>query len=105
PNINALAGFLTGLMGLREPHSDTVQEPAGRRRIAQGEAIAIVGLSCRFPAGPDPETFWRALRDGVDAVGEVPRGRWDIDAYYDPDPDAPGKMYTREGAFIDAIDY
>ena len=65
------------------------------------EPIAIVGLGCRFPGGArDPEAFWRLLRDGVDAVTEVPAERWDIEAYYDPDPDAAGKMYTRHGAFL-----
>nr|WP_255442726.1 type I polyketide synthase [Corallococcus sp. Z5C101001] len=69
------------------------------------EPIAIIGIGCRFPGGAnDPESFWRLLRDGVDAVREVPRSRWDIDAYYDADPSKPGKMYTRNGAFLEGVD-
>ena len=72
---------------------------------ARTEPIAVIGVACRFPGGANtPEAFWQLLREGVDAVREVPRDRWDIDAYYDPDPDAPGKMYTRWGGFIDQID-
>src|SRR5439155_25604658 len=60
------------------------------------EPIAIVGMACRFPGGIDtPEDYWRLLADGVDAITEVPADRWDVDAYYDPDPDAAGKVYTR----------
>jgi acyl transferase domain-containing protein len=69
------------------------------------EPLAIVGIGCRFPGGASsPESYWRMLRDGVNAVSEVPPDRWDIDAFFDPDPDAPGKMYTRYGAFIDTVD-
>jgi len=69
------------------------------------EPIAIIGMGCRFPGGAhDPESFWQLLRDGVDAVKEVPKERWDIDSYYDPDPDTPGKMYTRSGGFLQHID-
>jgi acyl transferase domain-containing protein len=72
---------------------------------ARTEPIAIVGAGCRLPGGvTSPEEFWRLLREGTDAVADVPRERWDIDAYYDPDPDAAGKMYTRRGGFLDAID-
>jgi len=72
---------------------------------SQHEPIAVIGIGCRFPGGADgPEEFWRILRDGVDAIREVPSDRWDIDAYYDPDPDAPGKMATRYGGFVDAVD-
>lgn len=68
---------------------------------AKNEPIAIAGIGCRFPHGADhPEAFWHLLRDGVDAITEVPKDRWDIDAYYDPNPDTPGKMYTRYGGFV-----
>src|SRR5262245_51479191 len=72
---------------------------------AATEPIAIVGMACRFPGGAtDPDAFWRLLHEGRDAITEVPADRWDIDAYYDPDPDAPGKMNSRWGGFLDAID-
>ena len=72
---------------------------------AQKEPIAIVGMACRFPgAARDLDGYWQVLKNGIDAVGEVPPDRWDIDAYYDSDPDAAGKMYTREGGFIQNID-
>lgn len=72
---------------------------------AQSEPIAIVGMACRFPGGASsPEEFWRNLCAGVDAIGEIPANRWDVDAYYDPAPSTPGKMNTRWGGFIDQID-
>ena len=68
------------------------------------EPIAIVGLSCRFPGSNDPDAFWRLLSGGIDAVKEVPNGRWDKDAYYDPDPSVPGKMHAPYGGFLDQVD-
>lgn len=73
--------------------------------VLQSEPIAIVGLSCRFPGGADsPERYWRLLKDGVDAITEVPAVRWDAHAMYDRDPAAPGKMSTRWGAFLPDVD-
>ena len=69
------------------------------------EPIAVIGMGVRFPRGAnDPDALWRLLRDGVDAVTEVPADRWSLDEYYDPDPDARGKAYTRWGAFLDQVD-
>ncbi len=68
------------------------------------EPIAVVGVGCRFPRADGPEAFWRLLADRTDAVGEIPGARWDADAFYDPDPDAPGKMSSRWGAFLDRVD-
>jgi malonyl CoA-acyl carrier protein transacylase len=69
------------------------------------EPLAIVGLSCRIPGDVDSsESYWRLLQEGQNGISEVPPDRWDIDAYYDPDPDALGKICTRYGGFIPSID-
>ncbi len=44
------------------------------------------------------------MSGGVSAISEVPEDRFDIDEFYDPDPDAPGKMYSRYGGYIEGID-
>ncbi|KAB8314798.1 type I polyketide synthase [Tolypothrix campylonemoides VB511288] len=68
------------------------------------EPIAIIGMGCRFPGGADnPEAFWRLLRDGEDAISEVPPERWDINAYYNPEPNTPGKICTRKGGFVGQV--
>ncbi|MFQ6329963.1 SDR family NAD(P)-dependent oxidoreductase [Nocardia sp. CWNU-33] len=69
------------------------------------DPIVIVGMACRFPGGVrTPEEFWELLWAGRDAITEVPPQRWDIDAFYDPDPAALGAMYTRWGGFVDGAD-
>ncbi|MEO1067752.1 MAG: polyketide synthase, partial [Cyanobacteria bacterium J06638_6] len=74
-------------------------------RQQQSEPIAIVGMACRFPGGADtPEAYWELLRDGVDAVTDIPNQRWNVAAHYDSDVEAPGKMYTRSGSFIHDVD-
>src|SRR5436305_7650730 len=65
------------------------------------EPIAIIGMGCRFPGGcHDAETFWRFLTEGGDGVIEIPRDRFHIEDFYDPNPDATGKMYLKEGGFL-----
>ena len=69
------------------------------------QPIAIVGMGCRFPGGADDAaSFWELLRDGREAISEVPSERWNVDAYYDPDPAKPGKMVSRFGGFLKDID-
>ncbi len=63
--------------------------------------IAIVGIGCRFPGGAtNPEEFWKFLVTKGDGMREVPADRWSLEKFYDPDPDAPGRMYVRQGGFL-----
>ena len=67
--------------------------------------VAIVGIGCRFPGGVrTPNEFWKLLRDGVDAITEMPADRFDLDALYDPDPRKAGKLNTRWGGFLDQVE-
>ncbi|MEA5622677.1 aminotransferase class III-fold pyridoxal phosphate-dependent enzyme [Nostoc sp. UHCC 0251] len=68
------------------------------------EPIAIIGIGCRFPQANNPESFWKLLHNGIDAIAQVPKDRWDVEAFYDPDPATPGKMNTRWGGFLDRVD-
>ena len=79
-------------------------------RIAELEAarrapIAVIGLGCRAPGGiVDADSFWRLLEEERDATGPVPADRWDHEALYDPDPETPGRIGTRNGGFLERID-
>ena len=97
--INELSPLKRALLAMEE-----MQERIKKLENGTPEPIAVIGMACRFPGADSPEKFWNNLLDGNDAIREVPSERWDVDAYYDPDPQAPGKMYTRWGGFIDDID-
>lgn len=69
------------------------------------DPIAIIGIGCRFPGGVyDPESYWQLLRNGIDAIGEIPASRFDLKTFYDPRPATPGKVMTSWGGFLDRID-
>ena len=82
-----------------------MREKLGEVERQRSEPIAIVGVGLRLPGGAHNEaSLWRMLAEGVDTVTEIPKERWDVDAYYDPDPDKPGKMNVRRGAFLRDVD-
>ncbi len=65
----------------------------------------MIGIGCRFPGNAtNSDTYWDLLRSGRDAISAVPGDRWDADAYFDPDPDKPGKAVTRRGGFLEQVD-
>ena len=101
PSIAALSRHLARDEGQGEETAALPAAPSSSPTA--NEPIAVIGLGCRFPGADGPDAFWRLLRDGVDAVGEVPAGRWDADAFYEADG-GPGKMTTRWGGFLDEVD-
>lgn len=93
------------LAKIRELKQKLAEADGARDAARQDEPIAIVSTACRFPRrSSSPEAFWNSLMEGSDEVSELPADRWDLEAYYDNDPDAPGKMYARKGTFLDHID-
>jgi phthiocerol/phenolphthiocerol synthesis type-I polyketide synthase D len=75
-----------------------------RMQAERHDPIAVVGLGCRFPGADGPDAFWKLVSTGQDAIREIPADRWPADQFFDPDPDARGRMATRWGGFLDGID-
>ncbi|EDP94607.1 polyketide synthase of type I [Kordia algicida OT-1] len=68
------------------------------------DKIAIVGMSGKYPKAKNLKEYWNNLENGVDAVTEIPNSRWNIDKYYDPDPEKEGKIYAKWMGMLDEVD-
>ena len=109
PTVSQLAEYLAGRLHASEDRpaglSTRPVSVRGRSVADRAEPIAIVGMGCRFPGNASsPEAFWELLRDGVDAIRELPPDRWNLEQYYDPEPGTAGKTYARHGGYLDGID-
>lgn len=76
--------------------------PSSRSEV--DEPIAIIGASGRYPQARDLNEFWENLSVGRQCVTEIPSDRWDADAFFDPDPTAAGRSYSRWGGFLSDVD-
>jgi acyl transferase domain-containing protein/NAD(P)H-dependent flavin oxidoreductase YrpB (nitropropane dioxygenase family)/NADP-dependent 3-hydroxy acid dehydrogenase YdfG len=76
-----------------------------RRRPRSTSPVAIVGIGCLLPDAQTPDTLWRNLLDQVHSIREMPPERWDWRLYYDPDPEARDKIYSKWGGFIDPLPF
>ncbi|MDE5120758.1 MAG: type I polyketide synthase, partial [Trichodesmium sp. St19_bin1] len=115
PTLETLVEYLADVIPMELSITDSSEASKNLSSGAEGvstealhsekEAIAIIGMSCRFPGGANsPEAFWEILNQGMDAISEVPQNRWNIDEYYDPNPDTPGKIISRYGGFLSQVD-
>lgn len=68
------------------------------------EPLAIVGMACKFPGAEDTAGFWDLIQSASVATREIPAERWNAAAFYDPDPDRPGKMATRWAGMLNGVD-
>ncbi|MGW9206913.1 SDR family NAD(P)-dependent oxidoreductase [Embleya sp. NPDC055664] len=114
PTPARLAAFLRTQLADAEPTAATAapaSAPTPSAAVVSGgseEPIAIVGMGCRFPGDVrGPADLWRLITDRTDAISVLPENRgWDTARLHDPDPDATGHTYAREGGFLhDAGDF
>ncbi|MCV7175642.1 type I polyketide synthase [Mycolicibacterium sphagni] len=106
PRLTDVADYLlSDVLNLNErAGAQTVAQPTSLATSATDEPIAIIAVACRFPGAPDPDAYWDLLSGGVDAIREIPEDRFDVDQYYDPDQQSPGKIYTRSGGYLESVD-
>ncbi len=71
----------------------------------QQTPIAIVGMAAMLPQAKNLQEYWENIVGKVDCITDVPPSRWNIEDYYDPDPNAPDKTYSKRGGFIPDIDF
>src|SRR5262245_43167591 len=67
--------------------------------------VAIIGMGCLFPGAGDAHAYWGNILGRVDAITDVPPGRWDPADYYDSDPKAPDRTYARRGGFLAPVEF
>ncbi len=67
--------------------------------------IALVGMAGLFPQAHDVRDYWQNVVDATDCTSEVPADRWKVEDYWDPDPAAADKTYSRRGGFLPEVDF
>lgn len=70
------------------------------RTMNDDDAIAIVGIGGKFPGADNIKEFWKILVNGENHVVDIPPERWNVEAFFDGDPDAPGKTYVRKAGLL-----
>ena len=63
-------------------------------------AVAVIGVGAVMPDAPDAGQFWNNIVTARYSISDVPPERWDPADYYDPDPKAPGKTYSKIGGWV-----
>jgi polyketide-type polyunsaturated fatty acid synthase PfaA len=84
--------------------TEFVQTQAINNRLQQ-MPIAIVGIASIFPQARNLQEYWENILQEVDCITEVPSSRWNVEDYYNPDPSASDKTYSKRGGFIPDIDF
>ncbi|KAL8782461.1 MAG: hypothetical protein Q9213_005355 [Squamulea squamosa] len=102
-NICSTAGKVPQTVEKRDINCQKTYIDSGKRGPMP---IAIVGMSCRFPGGANsPEEMFRLCSEGKSAWSEVPKARFNIDAFYHPNPEKCDATNVKAGHFLDEDQY
>ncbi|MBL8930969.1 MAG: acyltransferase domain-containing protein, partial [Kineosporiaceae bacterium] len=69
------------------------------------QPVAIVGMAAIMPQAPSADAFWANITGGRYCITDVPPERWSPELYYDADPHAPDKAYSKIGGWVREFDW
>ena len=73
--------------------------------MSESSSLAIIGMSCLFPQADDLRAYWSNIKNGVDAITQIPATHWNIAEFFDADPKAPDRTYARRGGFLSPVNF
>ncbi len=71
----------------------------------QASPLAVIGIGCLFPKAGDVSEYWSNVREGVDAITDIPDSHWNPEDYFDANQKTPDMTYCRRGGFIDPVNF
>jgi acyl transferase domain-containing protein/acyl carrier protein/NAD(P)-dependent dehydrogenase (short-subunit alcohol dehydrogenase family) len=81
------------------------QSEQDRTLATTGAPLAIIGIGCLFPESENKTAYWATIREGVDAITEIPETHWSVEHLYDPNPKTPDKAYGKRGGFLSQVPF
>ncbi|UTX04700.1 type I polyketide synthase [Bacillus inaquosorum] len=94
-----LRALQAGKISSEEAKSQLTNPKSGEHR----EAIAIIGMSGRYPEADNLDAYWSNLKAGRDSIREIPPSRWDVASFYQPFPSDEGKIYSKWLGLMDDV--
>jgi len=67
--------------------------------------LAIIGIGCLFPQAEDSSSYWANIREGIDAISDIPATHWRVADYHNQDPKSPDMTYGRRGGFLSEVPF
>lgn len=67
--------------------------------------VAIIGMASLFPKSRNLQEYWENIINKTDCITDVPPSCWNVEDYYDTDPKAADKVYSRRGGFLPEVDF
>jgi acyl transferase domain-containing protein/acyl carrier protein len=83
--------------------------PAHQHRAEYGpdrpSDIAVIGIGTLLPDAQEPQDYWLNILNKVDSIQVIPANRWDWRLYFDADPQARDRIYSKWGGFLDDVPF
>ncbi|MDD2853792.1 MAG: beta-ketoacyl synthase N-terminal-like domain-containing protein, partial [Desulfuromonadaceae bacterium] len=81
------------------------QNPVIPAYPADSQPLAIIGIGCLFPRAENSVAYWANIREGIDAISDIPPSHWRVEDYHCQDPKSPDMTYGRRGGFISDVPF